>query len=68
VIGLALYLLGCAVFLYVLFLVVRAAVREGVMQALRTDLLRGGGAWHGDGPAPPRPPPSFRPAEDDSQP
>ncbi|MCY7365110.1 MAG: hypothetical protein LH469_07350 [Frankiaceae bacterium] len=35
----ALSLLLMAVFFYVLFLVVRTAVKEGVQHALRTDLL-----------------------------
>ena len=38
--ALVLLLVLAAVFLYALFLVVRAAVREGVQQALRADLLR----------------------------
>ena len=37
--SLALSLLMMAVFLYVLFHVVRTAVKEGVQQALRLDLL-----------------------------
>ena len=37
--SLALSLLMLAVFLYLLFFVVRLAVKEGVQQALRTDLL-----------------------------
>ena len=37
--GLALLLVLGGVFLYVLFLVVRTAVKEGIQQALRTDLL-----------------------------
>ena len=37
--GLALLLVLGGVFLHVLFLVVRTAVKEGIQQALRTDLL-----------------------------
>ena len=37
--GLALLVVLAGVVLYVLFLVVRAAVKEGIQQALRTDLL-----------------------------
>ncbi len=38
--GLVLLVVLAGVFLYALHLVVRAAVREGVQQALRADLLR----------------------------
>ena len=37
--GLVVMLLMATVFFYVLFLVVRTAVKEGVQMALRTDLL-----------------------------
>lgn len=38
--GLVLLVVLAGVFLYALYLVVRAAVRDGMQQALRSDLLR----------------------------
>ena len=60
-----LWLLTTAVFFYVLYLVVRAGVREGVQQALRNDLLRDRRTSPGDGPPAPRGPRSFRQARED---
>jgi hypothetical protein len=63
--ALALWLLSTAVFFYFLYLVVRAGVREGVQQALRSDLLRDCRTRPDEGPAAPRPPRSFREAQED---
>jgi hypothetical protein len=63
--ALALWLLSTAVFFYVLYLVVRAAVRECVQQALRNDLLRDRRTSPDDGPAAPGGPRSFREAQED---
>ena len=57
--GLALSLLFTAVLFYVLYIVVRAAVRDGMRQALRTDMLRAVDTT-AEGPRPPRGPRAFR--------
>jgi hypothetical protein len=61
--GLALSLLFTAALFYVLYLVVRAAVRDGMRQALRMDLLREVDKA-AEGPGPPRGPRAFREAQE----
>ena len=61
--GLALSLLFTAALFYVLYFVVRAAVRDGMRQAVRDDLLRDAEPT-ANGPRPPRGPQAFREAQE----